>query len=65
MKFFDMKHKLLLLVILLSSAFVLAKTKVSGFVFDELNEPVAFASVIFKGSTIGTTSNENGKFYLE
>ena len=65
MKFFDMKHKLLLLVILLSSAFVLAQTKVSGFVFDELNEPVAFASVIFKGSTIGTTSNENGKFYLE
>ncbi len=55
MKFFDMKHKLLLLVILLSSAFVLAQTKVSGYVFDELNEPVAFASVIFKGSTIGTT----------
>ena len=59
-----MKHKLLLLIVILNSAFVLAQTKVSGYVFDEYNEPVAYASVIFKGSTIGTT-NENGKFYLE
>ncbi|GGI56649.1 DUF5686 and carboxypeptidase-like regulatory domain-containing protein [Winogradskyella haliclonae] len=60
-----MKHKLLLLIVILNSAFVLAQTKVSGYVFDEYNEPVAYASVIFKGSTIGTTTNENGKFYLE
>lgn len=44
---------------------VCAQTKISGYVYDESNEPVAFASVIFKGSTIGTTTNENGKFYLE
>ncbi|WP_299113531.1 DUF5686 family protein [uncultured Winogradskyella sp.] len=60
-----MKHKLLLLIVILNSAFVLAQTKVSGYVFDEYNEPVAYASVIFKGSTTGTTTNENGKFYLE
>ncbi|AUP78777.1 DUF5686 and carboxypeptidase-like regulatory domain-containing protein [Flavivirga eckloniae] len=43
----------------------LAQTKVSGYVFDEFNEPVSFANVIFKGSTIGTITDENGKFYLE
>ncbi|WP_298495590.1 DUF5686 family protein [uncultured Algibacter sp.] len=47
----------------LCSAF--AQTKVSGFVFDEFNEPVSFANVVFKGSTEGTITNENGKFYLE
>ncbi|RZN74915.1 MAG: carboxypeptidase-like regulatory domain-containing protein [Winogradskyella sp.] len=65
MKFFNMKHKLLLLIIIFNSAYAFAQTKVSGYVFDEFNEPVAYASVIFKGSTIGTTTNENGKFYLE
>ncbi|MDB2463018.1 DUF5686 and carboxypeptidase regulatory-like domain-containing protein [Algibacter sp.] len=47
----------------LYSAF--AQTKVSGFVYDEYNEPVSFANVVFKGSTEGTITNENGKFYLE
>lgn len=65
MKFFNMKHKLLLLIILLNAAFVLAQTKVSGYIYDESNQPIAFANVIFKGSTIGTISNEDGKFYLE
>lgn len=42
-----------------------AQTKVSGYVFDEYNQPVSFANVIFKGSTKGTITDENGKFYLE
>ncbi|MDO6760663.1 DUF5686 family protein [Tamlana sp. 2_MG-2023] len=42
-----------------------AQTKVSGYVFDENNDPVAFANVIFKGSTQGTITNEEGRFYLE
>lgn len=42
-----------------------AQTKVSGHVFDENNEPVSFANVIFKNSSEGTITNENGKFYLE
>lgn len=42
-----------------------AQTKVSGFVFDEYNQPVSFANVLFKGSTQGTITDENGKFYLE
>lgn len=42
-----------------------AQTKVSGYVFDENNESVAYANVIFKGSTEGTITNEDGRFYLE
>ncbi|WP_296324290.1 DUF5686 and carboxypeptidase-like regulatory domain-containing protein [Winogradskyella sp.] len=60
-----MKKKLLLLLITLTSIVAYAQTKVSGYVFDESNQPVAFANVIFKGSTIGTITNENGRFYLE
>ncbi|TXG38450.1 DUF5686 and carboxypeptidase-like regulatory domain-containing protein [Seonamhaeicola maritimus] len=44
---------------------VFSQTKVSGHVFDENNEPISYANVIFQGSTEGTTTNENGKFYLE
>ena len=43
----------------------LAQTKVSGYVFDEYSEPVSFANILFKGSTKGTITDENGKFYLE
>ena len=43
----------------------MAQTKVGGYVFDENNAPVSFANIIFKGSTEGTTTDENGRFYLE
>lgn len=42
-----------------------AQTKVSGYVYDEFDAPIAFANVLFKGSTEGTISNEDGRFYLE
>jgi len=60
-----MKIKFLSILFLLSFVLVNAQTKVSGHVFDENNEPVSFANVIFKNSSEGTITNENGKFYLE
>jgi hypothetical protein len=42
-----------------------SQTRVSGYVYDVNNEPIAFANVLFKGSTEGTITNENGRFYLE
>ncbi|HEX9826682.1 MAG TPA: DUF5686 family protein [Flavobacteriaceae bacterium] len=44
---------------------VCSQTKVSGYVTDENNEPVAYANIIFKGTTEGTITNEEGRFYLE
>lgn len=42
-----------------------AQTKVSGYVYDDLDEPVAYANVYFQDSRIGTITDENGKFYLQ
>ncbi len=42
-----------------------AQTKVSGIVVDEGGEPVAFANVILKNSSVGSITNDNGRFYLE
>lgn len=60
-----MKKYLLLISLFFSIALSFSQTKVSGHVYDNTNEPVAFANVIFNGSTEGTITNENGKFYLE
>ncbi len=49
----------------LFSSVLLSQTKVGGKVIDETGEPVAFANIIFKNSTEGTTTDENGNFYLE
>jgi hypothetical protein len=57
--------KYLYLVLFLLSSITYSQVKVSGWVIDESDAPVAFATVVFKGSTIGTVSDENGKFYLE
>ena len=60
-----MKIKLLLFFLGLSFFSAFGQTKVSGYVFDLNNEPIPFANVLFKGSTEGTITNEDGKFYLE
>ena len=66
MKFFCiMKIRFLFLFLFVGILTALAQTKVSGYVFDEYNEPVSYANVIFKGSTQGTITNEEGRFYLE
>lgn len=33
--------------------------------YDVNDEPISFANILFKGSTQGTITNENGRFYLE
>ena len=66
MKFFyNMNLRLLSIFFFFGILSVFSQTKVSGYVFDEFSEPVSFANIIFKGSTQGTITDENGKFYLE
>ena len=61
-----MKYKFILVgLLLIFSTILSAQVKVSGVVIDENNEPVPFANITFKGTTIGTVSDENGKFYIE
>ena len=56
-----MKYLFILFLLITTVAF--SQVKVSGIVIDEFKEPVSFASVTFKGSTVGTVSDENGKVY--
>ncbi len=60
-----MNPRLLIFFFFFGIISVFAQTKVSGYVFDENGQSVAFANVIFKGSTEGTITNEDGRFYLE
>ncbi|MEN8185829.1 MAG: DUF5686 family protein [Bacteroidota bacterium] len=61
-----MTKKLLILIILILSSFsLLSQVKVGGYIVGEDDNPIPFANVIFKGSTIGTITDENGKFYLQ
>ncbi|NNF81109.1 MAG: carboxypeptidase-like regulatory domain-containing protein [Flavobacteriaceae bacterium] len=60
-----MKRSLTILFSICCFWAALSQTKVSGYVFDEYNDPVPFANVIFKNSSEGTITDENGKFYLE
>lgn len=59
-----MKNPIFLFLVLFTTI-VVAQTKVSGVVMDDTDYPVAFANIIFKGSTTGTITDENGRFYLE
>ncbi|MFS4482451.1 DUF5686 family protein [Hyunsoonleella sp. 2307UL5-6] len=60
-----MKLKLFFALFLLNISTIFAQTKVSGYVIDDMNLPVSFANIIFSGTTEGTITDENGKFYLE
>jgi hypothetical protein len=57
--------RLLTLFFFFSIALASAQTKVSGIIVDSKNLPIPFASVIFKNTTEGTVTNEDGRFYLE
>ncbi len=59
-----MKRFLVVFSILLSVT-LFSQTKVGGVVVDESGDPVAFANVIFKNSTEGAITNDNGRFYFE
>ena len=60
-----LKKAYCLIILFFLTLFVVAQVKVSGVVVDENGETIPFANIIFKGSTEGTVSDENGKFYLE
>jgi len=57
------KAFLLSLMVILAGAQLLAQN-VSGVVVDQSNDPIPGASVIVKGSTIGTITDSNGSFKL-
>ncbi len=60
------KSLMVAIQITMFSTFAIAQVQISGKVLDaETNEPLAGASVFVDGSTIGTSTNQNGEFTLE
>ena len=57
--------KYIVFLLWLTGVVLQAQTKVSGTVKDTDGFPIAFANVLFPGSTIGTITNDDGSFYLE
>ena len=54
----------MLLLLLLSSGFVAAQQTVSGVIMDTDNEPLIGASVVVKGTTIGTLTDIDGSYSI-
>lgn len=60
-----MRYKLITSIFILLTGFTFAQTKVSGMVIDNDNKPVPYANVVFKGTSEGVVTNEDGRFYIE
>ena len=58
-----MKHFFLLLLISLSGS--IYSQSISGFVLDENNAPVPFANIYIKSSSIGTSTDGDGKYTFQ
>lgn len=56
---------LIFLVFITASVSIFGQTKVSGIVVDKSKQPIPYANVVFKNSSTGTVTNEDGRFYLE
>ena len=57
--------KLFVVILLMTAQLLLAQSKVSGVVVDKTNQPIPFATIVFKKTNIGVVANEDGRFYIE
>ncbi len=61
-----MKFKIIFILLLISTATFSQKGTVTGLLTDKdmNNEPLPFANALLKGTSIGTTTDENGKYTI-
>src|SRR3712207_1334701 len=52
------------IIILFCSTLITSAQKVSGVVVDSSKQPLAFSSIVVKGTSIGTSANKNGFYSL-
>ncbi|MGB8193621.1 MAG: DUF5686 and carboxypeptidase regulatory-like domain-containing protein [Chitinophagaceae bacterium] len=60
-----MKQLLLLSLCTLGAFFYASAGRISGTITDAKANPLPFASILVKGTTIGTTANNEGKYFLQ
>jgi hypothetical protein len=66
--FLYLMKKILTFILLIFIAIcspIFGQTKVSGIVLDVNKQPVPYANIVFKSSSTGTVTNEDGRFYIE
>ena len=56
---------LLTLLLLLTTSYLSAQITLQGRIVDEFNTPLPFVNVVLKNTTFGTTTDDDGKFYLK
>ena len=61
---YTLKHFLTLALFFITLTGI-AQVKVSGKVVDSSNQPIPYANVYFPNTTIGTITDEEGRFYME
>lgn len=59
-----MKPPLLIVAILILSSLAVHAGRISGTVTDEKGNLLPFASILVKGTTKGTTSNSDGRYFM-
>jgi len=60
-----MRKTILLLTALVTTALTCFAGRITGAVSDENGAPLAYASILVKGTTQGTTTNAQGKYFLD
>jgi hypothetical protein len=60
-----MRKRLLFIITIIFLCSTARAGRVSGIVTDEKGEPLPYASVFLKGTTQGTTANNQGKYFLD
>lgn len=61
----SVRHYLFPILLLFTCQVLWTQTKAGGLVVDDAGDPVAFANILFAGSSEGTITNDDGRFYLE
>lgn len=60
-----MRRPLLISLFAVCITFTAAAGRISGSVTDAKGQPLPFASILVKGTTFGTTANNEGKYFLQ
>src|SRR5690349_5589013 len=57
-------RRIILILWLTASHYIVFAGKISGSVTDDSGQPLPYSSILVKGTTLGTTANNQGKYIL-
>src|SRR5437868_11219028 len=57
-------RRIILILSFILTCYISFAGKISGTITDEKSQPLPYASILVKGTTLGTTANNQGKYFL-